>query len=340
MFLDKLKNLFGPKKKKYVSCPWIEYGLDFDLGVYGSNLKLCCYLSAPGGGNAYLIKDYFGEKINWNKINKLRNKYRKIQQSGKTIPECQGCVFLQEGEWEQSDIVSHVIFDHWTHCNCKCTYCYTEDDKERYNKLNTYSVMPIIKDMLKKKILSPGGAIGFGGGEPTMLQEFEELISVLLENGFDNIRVPSSALKYSPIIEKGIASKQLTVVVSVDSGSGEVYKKIKQVDAYDLVCENLKKYAIAQVEPGFVVSKYIIIPGINDTKEEIDKWLDFNASNNILSIVIDIENSWFEKNRDNSNEHIYSLIEYAGTQSKKMGFVRYDICDRALHMLKERKSNF
>lgn len=326
---------FFKKTKKYVSCQWVEYGIDFDLGVYGSNIKMCCYLSAPGGGNTMLIKDYKGEKIDWRNFFELKNKYRDIQRSGKTIPECSGCVFLEEKEWIQKDEINHVIFDHWTNCNCKCTYCYTEEDKALYNNLKTYNVLPIIKDMLAKKILKPGGAIGFGGGEPTMLDEFEELINLLLEKGFTNIRVPSSAIKYSSIIEKGIAAKQLTVVVSVDSGSRETYKTIKQLDMYDKVCENLKKYAQAQTESGNVISKYIIIPGINDNIEEIDNWLKFNIENNISSIVIDIENSWLQKNRNNQDLQVYNLIEYVRKKASEMNIQKCDICDRALHLLKE-----
>lgn len=309
--------------------------MDFDLGVYGSNIKTCCYLSAPGKGNAYILKNYHGEKINWRKIFNIRNKYRKIQQSGKTVPECEGCIFLEEREWKQTNEVTHVIFDHWTHCNCKCIYCYTEEDKEKYNHLKTYNIMPVVNDMLDKGILKPGGAIGFGGGEPTMLEEFEELITTLVNKKFFNIRVPSSGIKFSPVIAKGISLKQLTVVVSIDSGSRETYKKIKQMDAYDLVCENLKKYAKAQSETGFVITKFIIIPGINDTKEEIDKWLQFNMQNDITSIVIDIENSWLEQNRENPSPEVLELIKYVVLKSRELNFSRCDICDRARHLLKE-----
>lgn len=331
MFLDR----FFKKTKRYTSCEWIEYGMDFDLGVYGSNLKICCYLSAPGGGNTKLIENYKGEKIDWREFFKLKNKYKKIQESGKTIPACKGCVFLEERDWFQKDEITHIVFDHWTHCNCKCIYCYTEEDKALYNSLKTYNVLPIIKDMLDKNILKPGGAIGFGGGEPTMLDEFDELITLLLEKKFINIRVPSSAIKYSPIIEKGIASKQLTVVVSVDSGSRETYNKIKQLDLYDKVCENIKKYSNAQVEPGYVISKYIIIPGINDNTEEIDRWLKFNQENNISYVVIDIENSWLNKIRTSPDERICDLIKYVKNKAAELNFKHCDICDRAMHLLKE-----
>ncbi len=335
MFLDK----FFKKNKKYLSCEWIEYGLDFDVGVYGSNVKMCCYLSAPGGGNTMLIKDYRGEKINWESFFKLKNKYRKIQKSGKVIADCEGCVFLKEQEWLSENVIYNVIFDHWTHCNCKCIYCYTEDNKQIYNTLSTYNVLPIVKDMVKKKILRPGGSIGFGGGEPTMLIEFDELINILLENKFTNIRVPSSGLKYSETISKGIASGQLTVVISIDSSSKETYKNIKQLDGYDIVCNNLLKYSQAQKTPGFVITKYIIIPGMNDTREEINNWLQFCHKNNILSVVIDVENNWFEKHRKNIPEKIFELIDYAKQKAAEMNFIRFDICDRARHMIVEREAN-
>lgn len=338
MVLNFFKNIFKKQGIKYISCPWIEHGMDFDVGVYGSNLKLCCYLSHKGKGNAYIKKDYFGEKIDWQEFFEIRNNYRKIQQEGETIPECEGCVFLEEKYWDQKNYIDSIIFDHFTQCNCNCTYCYTEDDKKQYNSLKSYSVLPIIKEMLKKRILKPGGAIGFGGGEPTILEEFEELISLLLKKKFTNIRVPSSGIKYSKIIEKGISKGRLFVVVSIDSGSKETYQKIKQIDKYETVTENLKRYAKAQPSPGFVVSKYIIIPHINDTKEEIDSWLNFNKEHNILSIVIDIENSWLERVMQPEYSYIFKLISYVKEKSEKMGFIRCDICDRAATVIKEMKS--
>ncbi len=335
-----LSNIFVKKKKRYISCPWIEYGIDFDLGVYGSNLKTCCYMSAPGGGNLILVNDYRGEKIDWKNFFKLRNSYRKLQERGKTIPQCEGCIFLHEAEWEQKNEITHIIFDHWTHCNCKCTYCYTEEDKNSYNNLATYNVLPIVKDMLDKNILKPGGAIGFGGGEPTMLEEFEELIGLLLKNNFTNIRVPSSGIKYSPIIEQGIALNKLTVVISIDSATKDTYKKIKQIDAFDKVCENIIKYANAQTTVGTVVSKYIIIPGTNDTISELDKWLTFNKENNILSIAIDVENSWLGRLKEHEEEYknIIKLIKHVKKSASEMNFIMCDVCDRAKHLIKSHKN--
>ena len=323
------------KKEKYISCKWLESGVCFDNGVYGSNVKLCCYMSAPGGGNSMIFEDYHGEKINWDEFFRIKKEYRDIQKSGGTVEGCRGCVFLEEKEWIQEDYIDCIIFDHFTKCNCACKYCYTEENKKMYNTLKTYNIYPIIKEMFDKNIIRKGGAIGFGGGEPTILPEFDKLISLFLKNGFSDIRVPSSGIKYSKIIERGISSGQLSVVVSIDSSSKETYKEIKQVDAFNIVCKNLKKYAKAQKNSYNVISKYIIIPEINDSILEIDNWLKFNKENNIGIVVIDIENSWLEKYRkEKPDERIVDLIKYVIQKTKEMNFYRLEICDRAKYLIR------
>lgn len=323
------------RKEKYISCKWIESGVCFDNGVYGSNVKVCCYLSAPGGGNTMIIEDYHGKKINWDEFFKIKRKYRDIQKSGGTVQGCEGCIFLEENEWPQTDYIDSVIFDHFTRCNCNCSYCYTDEDKNKYNKLKTYNIYPIIKDMYKRGILKTGGAIGFGGGEPTILPEFDKLLSFFIQKGFTNIRVPSSGIKYSKIIEKGISTGQVTVVISIDSSSRDTYKVIKRIDAFDVVIKNFKKYAKAQQEGQYnVTSKYILIPHVNDTKEELDNWLYFCKSNNIELLVLDIENSWLNRYRNTkADERILDLIRYVEEKAIGMNFYKFELCDRAKYLV-------
>lgn len=322
------------KSERYISCKWLESGVCFDNGVYGSNVKLCCYLSAPGGGNTMIFEDYHGKKINWDKFFEIKRRYREIQKSGDTVEGCRGCIFLEEADWKQEDYIDSVIFDHFTRCNCNCSYCYTNEDKKTYNKLKTYNVYPIIEDMFKNRIIRTGGAIGFGGGEPTILPEFDKLLSLFLKKDFTNIRVPSSGIKYSKMIEKGIATGQTTVVISVDSASRDTYKIIKRIDAYDAVINNIVKYAKAQKYGEYnVTSKYIIIPYVNDTKQELENWLYFNKQNNIELLVLDIENSWLSKFRASKpDEKILDLMKYIENKAKEMGFYKFELCDRAKYL--------
>ena len=159
-------------------------------------------------------------------------------------------------------------------------------------------------------------------------------LTLFLKNGFDDMRVPSSGIKYSPVIAKGISTGQLTVVISIDSSCKETYKKIKQIDAFDKVCANLKKYAKAQKRSFNVISKYIIIPNVNDTIEELDNWLKFNKDNRIGIVAIDIENSWLTKYRNEKpDEKVINLIKYVQTKAKELKLSRVEICDRAKYLM-------
>ncbi len=314
---------------EYISCEWIEGGMDFDVGVYGSNIMMCCYVSCPGGGNIMLKRDFDGSPIDWEKFWELKNHYKNIQKSGETIKECTDCVFLRKDNWRDENYIDSIIFDHFTHCNCDCVYCYTHEDKKKYNSVKSYNILPVIKDMVERKIFIPGGQIGFGGGEPTMLDEFEDLIGYLLEHDFDNISIPTSGIKYSPVIEKGVSMGKIHVKNSIDSGSRETFKKIKGVDAYDRVVESMRKYAKAKMEDYNVISKYIICPGYNDNKEEVDKWLETCKEIGIEYVEPSVENIWLKSHRNENNEHVVELVRYILEKGEKM----FSICQGENHVM-------
>ena len=321
---------------EYVSCDWIENGMDFDVGVYGSNIMMCCYVSCPGGGNIMLKRDFDGKQINWVKFWQLKNSYRNIQKSGQTIKECTDCVYLRKDNWESGNHIKSIIFDHFTKCNCNCIYCYTNEDKEKYNSLQSYNVLPIVKDMVERGIFIPGGQIGFGGGEPTILDEFEDLIHYLLDHNFDNISIPTSAIKYSPVIEKGVSMGKINVNNSIDSGSAETFYKIKGINAYDKVVENMKRYAAVKKEHYNVRSKYIICPNINDNKDEADKWIETCLKSKIEMLILSVDNKWLKEHRNNDNEKIVELVKYILSKGEKL-FPSFQGDNHVLQLLQANK---
>jgi wyosine [tRNA(Phe)-imidazoG37] synthetase (radical SAM superfamily) len=56
--------------------------------------------------------------------------------------------------------------------------------------------------------------------------------------------------------------------LSIDAGTPETWKKVKGVDNFDLVTENLVKYFSNSARPGQITLKYIVLPGINDNYED------------------------------------------------------------------------
>lgn len=318
---------------KYLSCRYIEHGMDFEH----TRLETCCFTCHSGGGRLTLKNEYAGENIDWNKLFELKRKYREEHRNGNLSPNCVGCVFLEEKEWDEEDYINFLQFNYWVQCNSKCMYCYEVQNKKMFDKIKPYNTVPIVKEMIEKNILRPGGEVSFGGGEPTIAPEFEDLIKLLTDNNFRNMRIHSSGIKFSPAIENAIKKGVLNVVISVDSGCEKTYKKIKNVNAYKKVVENMKKYAAANKNGfGLMTSKYIIIPNVNDNRKEIDQWINTIQSIGGRWLAVDIEDVWYKTNRANISSYYLDLINYIIKRAEECN-MKVELYDRA-RGLKEGKN--
>ena len=323
------------KEGHYYSCPWIEHGLVF----FRYKLAMCCNCGHEGSIQTLIRNNYVGQKINWDRIFQVKDMYRRFHKKGKIHTGCVSCPYLKEDKWDNSRYIDNIYISHWTQCNSKCIYCYATQKPEDFDMPQTYHVLPILKEMLDKGILRTGGIISFGGGEPTLLDEFEDLVTFLLDNYFWGIRVHSSGIKYSPALARAINEIRGYVVVSVDSGSPEAFEKIKQVPCYDKVRETVRKYALQTTFLGryLVSAKYIIVPGINDTIDEIESWMQANYDAGLYTTVLDIEEKWYLANRGNIPKHIFKLIDYARKRSKQLN-TNFELYERLQNLLDDEKN--
>ena len=308
--------------QEYTSCHWLQHGLSFE----NDHIEMCCLCCHKGGGRLYIKENYNGKGVSWEDIFKLKEKFIEENKNGIIDKRCEGCFNLVNRGWEEAaQFINYIHFNHWTHCNSDCIYCYTKWDKKAFNSRPHYKVLPMIKDLFKKKLFKPGGEITFAGGEPTILNEFEDLVMFLLKNGADRITVHSSGIKFSKAIEKGIKEKKLSVCLSADSGTREMYKTVKRVDKFDKFWQNTKKYAEAQKDIEdkiYVETKYILIPEVNTKKDEIDKWLDLTVNAGIKSVVVDIENDYCKELRDTNQakpDFLVDLGNYIIQKTKEYG---------------------
>ena len=298
---------------KFNSCHWILHGMNFEP----AHLEMCCLRCHVGGGNVFIKTGYHGEPLDWNEIFALKQPFIEENKRGEINPKCEGCFNLYEKDWDEDEhYFNYLHFNHWTHCNCKCIYCFTDYNKEFYNTQPHYNVLPIIQDMFDKNLFRPGGEITFAGGEPTILEEFEDLLDLLVEHKdvVPKVIIHTSGIKYSPAIARGIQAGKVDVVVSMDSGSSETFKIIKNVNAYEKVVENTRKYAEAELieNPPLVGTKFILMPNINDNIEEAEKWLSVTKECGARSIVVDIEHQWFRVQREKSAfpQHGRDVLHY------------------------------
>lgn len=322
-----LKFLFN-KKKKYVSCDLIEHGLDF----FTDSINFCCRIPPTEKGYKKILEHYNGELIDWKKFFAIKRNYRNQMKKGQIIPECKNCIYLQEKEWDNDDYISFINFNNWTICNEHCVYCWLNDADRPHQK--QYNVFPAIKDMADKGFLRKGGHITIAGGEPSVAPEFDDLIQLFLDNDLSSIRVLTNATKYSDVVKRGIELGKVNIVVSVDSGTQDTFIKVKRYDFYDKVWENVRKYASVQPNSDRVKTKFILIPNVNDSKDEIDAWIRKSIESGVKHLAFDVEMMWYNENKDNIPQYILDLVNYAINSIKENG-LDIELIDRGYILSKK-----
>ena len=324
------QNYLSRKEGFYYSCPWIEHGLVF----FPSKLTMCCFCGSDTNNHTLVQDNFDGSNLNLERIFKIKDKFRYFHKKGKIHTNCMNCPSLKLDAWDERNYIDSLYISHWSQCNSKCMYCYSNIHPEDFSK-KSYKVFDIIKKMCDTGILKRNSKVLFGGGEPALLDEFENLISFFIDNGFQNIRVHSSGIKYISCLERGLSENRIHLVISVDSGSKEVYKKIKNVDCYDIVRQNIKQYAKFKTSSGIanVSAKYIVIPGVNDYISEIDNWLIANKEDGLSYTILDIEENWYNENKNNIPKYIFDLLKYTKQRSFELGtyFELYERIEKLLY---------
>lgn len=315
---------------KYTSCYWINQGLNFKR----RQLRFCWYEHLQGKGENVIFEGYNGELIDYERYFEIKNKYKELAKSGNFHPNCKNCIYLFENEWSDEDFVDHLTFNHWLNCNSNCVYC-GQTLLPPEEKIQYYDVYPIIEDMKKNNILksTPYSCIIFGGGEPTLLKEFDKLIDLFLNDGFHNIRVNSSGIKYSENLAEAIKNNAASLVISPDSGTKEMHEKIKRVKTYEILWNNISKYVKDTNYSDNVIIKYIIIPGLNDKKEEIDAFFDMVRKNKVRKVGLSVESDWYADNFPNFPQKIYDKIGYF-MQKIKQHDLEYELMCEVKSLLK------
>ena len=293
---------------KYKSCHLIEHGISINV----DSIQACCLSREFDKGMLPITDKYENSSINWDELFEIKKRHRKHQKI-QDLKFCEGCY------------ISFINFDHWSHCNSNCIYCGVQKNKPRQKN----NVLNSIKELIQQGKFKNTGEITFQGGEPTILKEFEDLLKLFIKAG-SKVRIHSSGIKFSRAIREGIKKGAVTVVISPDAADCKTYKAIKRVDKFNNVWANIKHYRrwLPKETAPLVKVKYIIIPGINDSFEDITNFLNKIKKLDIKSIVTDVEYTYANQNINNISPHIYMLMDYMENFAKE-NQISYELYDSA-----------
>lgn len=129
-------------------------------------------------------------------------------------------------------------------------------------------------------------------------------------------KINSCLLGYSRCLAELLQHGMAYVIWSLDAGTRETYRKIKQIDAFDHVVQNVRKYIAQDAFHGrFIVAKYLIVKGINNNIAEFDAFLKLVMDLKLQFVSLSFD---FNVKADVSDtafiQNCYSKIMEAGLQ--------------------------
>ena len=241
----------------YKSCHWIEESAFID----GRTAKMCCIRSM---GND-IVPTLFEIGDPHEAAQKLLENKRSLRMANQTDKSpCHGCFLLKEQQWQARDCVN-VAISGFMHCNLACTYCVTYHDDPSDRGVPTLETLRAWYDI---GIIRSGCRIEMGGGEPILHREFEQIAAFAFERSI-RMHVYTNAVGVSKSLLEGLRKGLATVIVSVDAGTPETYRRIKKKDLLHRVWDSIKTYAAAAKTPSQVIVKYIVMD-TNRSKSELD----------------------------------------------------------------------
>ena len=271
--------------QSYTSCEWIEGGVSYSV----RSLKTCCIPNRGDHGGWEPIAEYDpATRPPLLAFVRTKQRMRHAAQSG-GIESCRGCVKLQESVWRsRRTLVDTLNLAHHQRCNLRCDYCYLEqDDHVRNEKAikDPNSIVGHLRYWSDSGLMASGGTVYWGGGEPVLLPEFDELIGQLVGHRMANV-VNTNGVRYSLALERALRHAGQMAVCSIDAGTRETFKRKKKVDALDKVITNCARYVASRGEGRFAL-KYLM-DFDNQGEADIRGFIGHALDIGVAEVVLDV----------------------------------------------------
>lgn len=187
------------------------------------------------------------------------------------LPEkCLDCFHNRDSFLYASRKLNSFNFSFLGWCNYKCEYCSAhQPDRKRYNE--RFYLEEYLTALEKRDMVNDIFSVLFATGEPTLNEKRFALYRHCEEKEyyldvFSNCSVLDQTLyemaRRSPVIIRS----------SFDAGTPETYAKIKGVNRWGQMLENVRRYVQA---PYLALNpKYLFLPGVNDNETDIGNFVE------------------------------------------------------------------
>lgn len=271
-----------PDDDLFLSCPYVETNILF----FVDSIRFCCIPAKGIFDKIDVICEYSGGELPLDLIgerrNEMRAKFAEIEKHAEM--RCNGCVFLTKKQWSDSGVFSNVVFYHNHTCNLRCNYCAAEFEGRNISLKKYYDLLPVARQLIDRRLLASSPFIYWSGGEPSIMKDFDEALTLMVEHGASN-EVVTNAVELSRAVIFHLENKSaIRVTTSVDSGTAQTFLRMKGRDCYERVWRNLERYAATG---GDVVVKYILCED-NVSRADLEGFVRRVKASRLATIYIDV----------------------------------------------------
>lgn len=266
--LDEISDLDGVS--------WSCVDLQNSLFLRPDEVRTCCKRFFVGGsmrGDVALMRVVDGCPPSPAEVLSAKRSLHRAINAGKETP-CSGCPFLRMSDWDPLGRldVSYLSMEQHSVCNLRCTYC-----SEEYfgGKKPEYDVRGFLEALAHNGALEGCHTVVWGGGEPTVAQDFAEMVSSIQTAAPQaNQRFLTNATKFSEAVGAMLAKGHAQVITSIDAGTAATFASIRGRNRLSAVVDTLAEYSA--INPGRVTIKYIFTDG-NDSLGDVSEFVGLIA---------------------------------------------------------------
>ena len=279
LLIDKFNKKWAGKEIYF--CPSIFSEINFTYSM----VRLCCMctLEPYTPPIVYVGRYHDYSKFDFTEYLTQIDRIMTLNQTDKAV--CQGCDFFKKQivpKFKFKGNIERFSFNHFTKCNANCVYCSCTDKKHDV----AFPILPIIQKFEKYNMFSRNCIFNWAGGEPIICSDFNPCCSYLYKNKYKQT-INSSGIEYNEFVEKCLGNGTANLIISPDSGTRETYLKIKRVDCFDVVWDNIKKYSKFADK---MTIKYVFF-SMNANEKDVYGFIDKCVWAGVKNIAITVENN-------------------------------------------------
>jgi pyruvate-formate lyase-activating enzyme len=283
LHLSKERIINFEEYEKRLTCKNLE-----GLGRFANDIRWCCYKANVAYTPYVKIEDNLGNAFQ--RFSDLKISTIKALASGQPVEYCNNCGYLENMYCGKKMTITNLSFGTAGHnyslCNFKCSYCVEENHKWNYNPNPESDPVKVLKMLESKELISPYYTrVGFANGEITILPYCDEFLDSAKRY---ILQIYTNASVYNKKLADMLRNEMTRINVSVDAGTRETFARIKRVDCFEKVSNNLIRYGETK---GDIILKYIFLPNINDDEANVEGFMKLcqKVGNKIVSLSYDFE---------------------------------------------------